>query len=165
VLPAIGDRAFTPDVELVLSAVPAEVPILSGQPTRVWQYQGEVLVGNADALLTIPNSHLGPIVQVQRGQKLRIHFSNQLPEPSKIHWHGLHVPEAADGHPRLAIDPGESYTYEFTVADRAGTYWFPTTPTGAPARRCITGWQGCSSSAMRKNRPWDYPPASTASRW
>jgi FtsP/CotA-like multicopper oxidase with cupredoxin domain len=142
VLPVPEDGAFTPDVELALSAVPADIPILSGQPTRVWQYQGEVLGGNPNALLTIPNSYLGPIIRVQRGQKVRIHFTNQLSEPSIIHWHGLHVPEAADGHPRLAIDPGETYTYEFTVADRAGTYWFHPHPHGRTGPQVYAGLAG-----------------------
>ena len=29
-----------------------------------------------------------------------------------------------DGHPRLAIAPGQRYAYEFTVSNRAGRYWF-----------------------------------------
>lgn len=34
---------------------------------------------------------------------------NDLPESTIIHWHGLHVPEDMDGHPRFAIAPGERY--------------------------------------------------------
>ncbi|MBC8509689.1 MAG: multicopper oxidase domain-containing protein, partial [Chloroflexi bacterium] len=93
-------------------------------------------------LQVIPNSYLGPIIRVQSGQKVRIQFTNDLSEPSIIHWHGLHVPEAADGHPRLAIDPGESYTYEFTVADRAGTYWFHPHPHGRTGPQVYNGLAG-----------------------
>ena len=142
VLPNAEGEAFSPDVELALSAVAAEVSILSGTATRVWQYQGAVLGGSANALLTLPNSYLGPIIRVQTGQKVRVHFTNQLPEPSIIHWHGLHVPDAADGHPRLAIDPGESYIYEFTVADRAGTYWFHPHPHGRTGPQVYAGMAG-----------------------
>jgi hypothetical protein len=42
-------------------------------------------------LQTIPNSYLGPIIRAKRGQKLRIHFNNALPEPTIVHWHGLHA--------------------------------------------------------------------------
>ncbi|MBC8506473.1 MAG: multicopper oxidase domain-containing protein [Chloroflexi bacterium] len=142
VLPAYADGSFTPDLELALQAVPAEVSILSGQQTRVWRYQGEVLRGDENALLAIPNFYLGPIIRTQRGQKVRIHFTNELSEPSIIHWHGLHVPEAADGHPRLAIDPGGTYTYEFTVADRAGTYWFHPHPHGRTGPQVYAGLAG-----------------------
>ena len=142
VLLSSADSSFFPDLELALQAVPAEVSILSGQQTRVWRYQGEVLGGDPHALLKLPNSYLGPIIQVQTGQNLRVHFTNELPEPSIIHWHGLHVPEAADGHPRLAIDTGETYTYEFTVADRAGTYWFHPHPHGRTGPQVYHGLAG-----------------------
>ena len=40
-IPATGSASGTePDIEIALRAVPAEVPILPGTLTRVWQYQG-----------------------------------------------------------------------------------------------------------------------------
>ncbi len=73
---------------------------------------------------------------------MRIHFTNELPESSIIHWHGLHVPVTADGHPRLAIDPGETYIYDFTVANRAGTYWYHPHPHGRTATQVYAGLAG-----------------------
>ena len=73
---------------------------------------------------------------------MRIHFTNELPESSIIHWHGLHVPVTADGHPRLAIDPGETYIYDFTVADRDGTYWYHPHPHGRTATQVYAGLAG-----------------------
>jgi FtsP/CotA-like multicopper oxidase with cupredoxin domain len=61
---------------------------------------------------------------VRRGQRVRIHLINNLPEQTIIHWHGLHVSEEMDAHPRYVVPAGETYTYEFTVTERAGTYWF-----------------------------------------
>lgn len=49
---------------------------------------------------------------------------NALPDPTVVHWHGLLVPEEADGHPRNVIGPGASYAYEFPIVHRAGTYWY-----------------------------------------
>jgi FtsP/CotA-like multicopper oxidase with cupredoxin domain len=49
---------------------------------------------------------------------------NELTEPTIAHWHGLRPPESADGHPRLAVGPGESYSYDFEVTERAGLYWY-----------------------------------------
>jgi FtsP/CotA-like multicopper oxidase with cupredoxin domain len=34
------------------------------------------------------------------------------------------VPYEADGHPRWAIDPGETYSYQFRILNRPGTYWY-----------------------------------------
>lgn len=136
--PTIGD----PDIEIALKAVLDEVQILPGKATRVWRYQGEVLAGPAEALQIIPNSYLGPIFTVKKGQTIRVHFTNELPEPSIVHWHGLHVPEDADGHPRLVIEPGETYVYNFTVADRAGTYWYHPHPHGRTGPQVYAGLAG-----------------------
>ena len=131
-----------PDIEIVLRATPTEVQVYPGQATRVWAYRGEVVKGDADAVQHIPGSYLGPILRFRKGQTVRIHFTNDLPEPSIVHWHGLHVPEAADGHPRLVIDPGETYTYDFQVANRAGMYWYHPHPHGRTGPQVDQGRAG-----------------------
>ncbi|MDZ7778530.1 MAG: multicopper oxidase domain-containing protein [Gemmatimonadota bacterium] len=76
------------------------------------------------AAWTLNGRHPAPTIHLSRGANAQIVLENELPEPTILHWHGLDVPEAADGHPRLAIGPGESYHYDFTVRDRAGLYWY-----------------------------------------
>jgi FtsP/CotA-like multicopper oxidase with cupredoxin domain len=119
-----AQSSFVPDVELALRAVPGDVQILSGARTRVWTYLGRVVKGPPETLQTIPGSYLGPTIRVRTGQKVRIRFTNELPEPTIVHWHGLHVPEPMDGHPRFLIARGQTYVYEFEVINRAGTYWY-----------------------------------------
>jgi blue copper oxidase len=131
-----------PDLEVRLRAVESEVPILSGIPTSVWTYQGEVIQGDAASLQSIPDSYLGPIFRVQQGQHVRIHFVNELTEDSIIHWHGLILPEAMDAHPHYAIAPGETYVYDFQVINRAGTYWYHPHPHGATATQVYNGLAG-----------------------
>jgi FtsP/CotA-like multicopper oxidase with cupredoxin domain len=116
--------AFVPDVELQLTATRTLASIWPGELTQVLKYVGEVVKGDSATLQTIPNSYLGPIIRARRGQKLRIHLNNALPEPTIVHWHGLHVPPEMDGHPRDAIGPGKSYVYDLEIRNRAGTYWF-----------------------------------------
>jgi len=111
-------------VEISLRAARASYDILPDGATRVWQYQGSLLQGPPTSLQTLPDSYLGPILRLRRGQTLRAQFENQINEPSIVHWHGLSVPAEMDGHPRHAIDQGGSYTYEFPILNRAGTYWF-----------------------------------------
>ena len=65
----------------------------------------------------------GPTLTARRGSEARIQLLNRLAEPTIVHWHGALVPEAADGHPRLAIQPGATYQYEFPVVQRAATLW------------------------------------------
>jgi len=131
-----------PDLEVRLRAVESEVPILSGNPTRVWTYQGEVIQGDAASLQVIPDSYLGPIFRIRQGQHVRIHFVNELAEESIVHWHGLILPEAMDAHPHYAIAPGETYVYDFQVINRAGTYWYHPHPHGATATQVYNGLAG-----------------------
>jgi FtsP/CotA-like multicopper oxidase with cupredoxin domain len=115
---------FVPDVDLALRAVPGQSRILPGAATRVWRYTGEVLKGPPESLQVVPDSYLGPVLRLRKGQTVRIRFSNALPESTIVHWHGLDVPAAMDGHPRFAIVPGKDFVYEFEVINRAGTYWY-----------------------------------------
>ncbi|OUC14069.1 MAG: bilirubin oxidase [Alkalinema sp. CACIAM 70d] len=133
-----------PDVEIDLKAVVDRVKILPGQSTPVWTYQARLVKGDAANLQVLPNSYLGPIIRVRQGQRVKIHFENALPgnQPSIIHWHGLIVPEAMDGHPQQAIDPGGHYTYEFDVVNPAGSNWFHAHPhhlTGEQVYRGLAG--------------------------
>jgi FtsP/CotA-like multicopper oxidase with cupredoxin domain len=134
--------SFVPDIELALRAAPGEAHILSGAPTKVWRFTGQVLKGPAETLQVIPDSYLGPIIRLRKGQKVRIRFSNALPESTIVHWHGLDMPAAMDGHPHLVIDQGKDFIYEFEVTNRAGTYWYhphPHSRTGPQVYRGLAG--------------------------
>lgn len=113
---------FHPDVELELVSRNASLTLLPGSPTAVMKYDAHVLSGPPDTLMDIPGSYLGPLLRFHQGQKVRIRYRNEMTQPSIAHWHGLHVPAAADGHPMYAVQRGESYVYEFEVLNRAGTY-------------------------------------------
>ncbi len=67
----------------------------------------------------------GPLIQATVGDTVRVVFTNDLPEPTTIHWHGLRIDNAMDGVPAVQepVQPGETFTYEFVVPD-AGTFWY-----------------------------------------
>jgi FtsP/CotA-like multicopper oxidase with cupredoxin domain len=90
----------------------------------MWRLSGTVVKGPANSLQPVADSYFGPTIRLRTHQKVRIRFTNRLPESSIVHWHGLDVPESADGHPRLAIDAGKQYVYDFEVTNRAGLYWY-----------------------------------------
>ncbi len=57
--------------------------------------------------------------------RLYVRLTNQLNEPTLIHWHGLTPPSNQDGVPDLsqaALKPGQSYMYDFLL-DEPGTHW------------------------------------------
>lgn len=68
----------------------------------------------------------GPTIECVEGDRVRIYVTNQLPEATSIHWHGLIVPNGMDGVGGLsqkAIPPGETYKYEFTIWQH-GTFMY-----------------------------------------
>ncbi len=84
----------------------------------------------------------GPTIRHASGQKLDIQFKNNVGQKSIIHWHGLIVPPAMDGHPKDAISNG-SYNYQFKLDQRAGTYWYHPHPhkiTGEQVYRGLAGF-------------------------
>lgn len=134
--------AFEPDVEIELRAVEGVSQLFSGAPTRVWRYEANLVRGEAHNVRPIVESYLGPLISLRKGQKVRVRFTNHLPEPTIVHWHGLLVPSRMDGHPRDAVGPGETYIYEFEVANRAGSYWYHPHPdllTGGQVVRGLAG--------------------------
>ncbi len=70
----------------------------------------------------------GPRLRVTEGDRIRINVTNNLPEETSVHWHGLILPNAMDGPAEITqppIEPGQSYTYEFTT-QQAGTFFYHT---------------------------------------
>lgn len=70
----------------------------------------------------------GPEIRVVEGDQVRIHFTNNLPVPTTVHWHGIDLVNAMDGVPGYTqppVEPGETFTYEF-IAYPAGTRFYHT---------------------------------------
>jgi manganese oxidase len=68
----------------------------------------------------------GPRIRVTEGDHVRINVTNELPEATSVHWHGMILPNRMDGAADVTqkpIEPGETFAYEFT-AGQAGTYFY-----------------------------------------
>ena len=79
--------------------------------SNLWLYNGETP---------------GPEIRVSQGDRVRVRFTNELDEPTSIHWHGIRIENAMDGVAGLTQDPvqpGDSFDYDFIVPD-AGTFWY-----------------------------------------
>lgn len=97
-------------VEVTITAESGKLSLLPGSVTAAYAYNGRVP---------------GPTMELREGDHVIVHFRNHLPEPSTIHWHGLHLPASADGSPYDLVQPGKQYDYEFTIMPgTAGTYWY-----------------------------------------
>lgn len=97
-------------LEVNLEARIATVDI-AGKPVEVFTYNGG-----------IP----GPLLRLNVGDRLIVHFTNNLPDPTTVHWHGVRVPIEMDGVPEISqpeTGTGQSFTYDFIVPD-AGLFWY-----------------------------------------
>jgi len=114
------------DVEINMRAATAIRPILPGNPTQVLTYEASLVKGNSSNLVTLPDNYLGPIIRVRQGQRLKVNFTNDLPEDTTVHFHGPCIPSNMGGHPHGAdvVHPGKKFTYEFDILDPAAPYWF-----------------------------------------
>jgi len=68
----------------------------------------------------------GPMIRIRQGDHVKVIVTNDLPEATSVHWHGLIVPNDMDGVPPLtqkAIPPGGVFVYEFTPT-QAGTFFY-----------------------------------------
>ena len=85
-------------VEINLRAEVAPVDIAPGVRSELWTYNGG-----------LP----GPLIRARAGDRLIVHFSNALPQPTTVHWHGVQVPIQMDGVPGVSQDAvitGGSFT-------------------------------------------------------
>lgn len=98
-------------VEIDLNARLAEVEVAPGKRVTAWTYDGG-----------LP----GPLIRATVGDRVIVHFTNSLPQPTTVHWHGIRVPIEMDGVPGISqpeVKQGESFTYDFIARD-AGLYWY-----------------------------------------
>ncbi|KAK3901662.1 Cupredoxin [Staphylotrichum tortipilum] len=96
-----------------------------------WTIDGAIL--NPDGvfrpMVLINNQFPGPLVEVNEGDTLVVHVSNQGVNATSVHFHGIfqngtNNMDGTVGVTQCPIAPGSNFTYRFTVAGQAGTYWY-----------------------------------------
>ncbi len=76
--------------------------------------------------VTVNGGIPGPLMRFKEGEDVTINVRNTLGEDTSIHWHGLILPNAMDGVPKVTfpgIKPGQTFTYRIPVR-QSGTYWY-----------------------------------------
>jgi len=98
------------DVAVTLVARAARLPFGSG-------FDGYTLNGGSP----------GPVLRAEVGQLVEVRLVNEsVPAGITLHWHGVDVPNSADGVAGVtqdAVPVGGEYTYRFR-ARQAGTFWY-----------------------------------------
>jgi FtsP/CotA-like multicopper oxidase with cupredoxin domain len=67
----------------------------------------------------------GRLIEAEVGDTIQVRLTNNLPQSTTIHWHGLRVPADMDGTEAVQppVEPGATFEYQFVVPD-AGTFWY-----------------------------------------
>lgn len=131
-----------PNIIIELTAKQVTRNIDENTSAQFWSYVGTLIKGPKRTLTPNNGSYLGPTIDVNAGDRVKIIFKNSLPEKSIIHWHGLDVDHKNDGHPSLAIPPNSEYVYNFVVENRAGMYWYHPHPHGRTGFQVYQGLAG-----------------------
>jgi FtsP/CotA-like multicopper oxidase with cupredoxin domain len=111
-----GDRLLKPDIENGVKVYHLDASVVR------WNILPDVSV----TAYAINHQVPGPRLEFTEGDHVRIEFTNHLPEPATMHWHGLVVPNRMDGPgdiTQVPVPPGGRYTYEYVVQQH-GTYFY-----------------------------------------
>jgi len=121
----IGELEFASELRLP--------PLLEGEADgegvkvfdlRLQTGTSELLPGRTTETWGINGPQLGPTLRLDRGDRVRMEVRNELPEPTTVHWHGMHLPAEADGGPHQPIGPGETWSPAWTIDQPAATLWY-----------------------------------------
>jgi len=85
--------------------------IAPGMLIQAWGYNGQTP---------------GPTIEAVEGDKVKFIVTNNLPESTAVHWHGIFLPSGMDGVKGLtqpAIEPGDIFVYEFELKQH-GTFMY-----------------------------------------
>lgn len=76
---------------------------------------------------TVNGTSPGPELRARQGDLVEVVFANEsVTDGATLHWHGIDVPNAADGVAGItqdAVPVGGRHVYRFEATD-AGTYWY-----------------------------------------
>ena len=84
------------------------------------------ILGQKTKTMTINGTVPGPLLRFREGETVTLAVTNHLPEDTSLHWHGILLPNAMDGVPKVTfpgIRPSERFVYQYPVR-QSGTYWY-----------------------------------------
>ena len=113
VLGALPSFAWAEAREFNMTIEEVTIEVAPGFVNKVFAFNGQVP---------------GPLIHVKQGDDVTVHVTNNTTMPHTMHWHGVNQIGSwhNDGVPGItqdAIQPGDTFTYKFTV-DRPGSLWY-----------------------------------------
>jgi len=109
------------------------------------QAQAVPLGRQTATLLTYNGQVPGPTWEAKAGDTVRIHFTNQLTQPTNLHFHGLHIPPTGNAdNVFLSVPSGGTQIYEFEIPAQhpGGLFWYHPHQHGVVAEQVFGGLAG-----------------------
>jgi FtsP/CotA-like multicopper oxidase with cupredoxin domain/uncharacterized Zn finger protein (UPF0148 family) len=109
--------------------IQSKVYIVPAKTVRYDLYVKDTIVnftGKNKRAIAINGSIPAPTLYFTEGDTAEIYLHNMLKEETSLHWHGVILPNQADGVPLLTtppVRPGETHLYKFRIVQN-GTYWY-----------------------------------------
>ncbi|KAI1318994.1 hypothetical protein EDD11_005192 [Mortierella claussenii] len=80
-------------------------------------------------MLLVNGMFPGPLVEANTGDRIVVKVTNNMVNGTAIHWHGMfqngtNWMDGTLGVTQCAIPAGQAFTYNFTVPNQWGTYWW-----------------------------------------
>jgi suppressor of ftsI len=139
----VGQLGFTQRLKIPLLAEPR----LDADGRKVFDLRlqpgtSELLPGRRAETWGVNGAYLGPTLHARRGDRVLVNVTNQLPESSTLHWHGMHLPARADGGPHQLIDRDATWSPTWTIDQPAATLWYHPHPHGRTEHHIYRGVAG-----------------------
>jgi CopA family copper-resistance protein len=115
--------------EEINAGTAGKINLTPGKTVRYDLFVKDTMVnytGKSKRAIAINGSIPAPELIFTEGDTAEIYLHNMLNEETSLHWHGIILPNQADGVPFLTtkrIGPGETHLYKFPVVQN-GTYWY-----------------------------------------
>ena len=113
--------------EFDLRFTAGETDLVDAGPSETWGLNG---------------TYLGPTLRAERGDKVRVNVTNGVDETTTLHWHGMHLPARMDGGPHQMVDPGDTWSPEWTIDQPAASLWYHPHLHGETAAQVYRGAAG-----------------------
>ncbi|MBN2621739.1 MAG: multicopper oxidase domain-containing protein [Acidimicrobiales bacterium] len=128
-IPPLAEPTVAPDGTKVfdLRFTAGETDLVDDGPTETWGLNG---------------TYLGPTVRAERGDRVRMDVTNGVDETTTLHWHGMHLPARMDGGPHQMVEPGDTWSPEWTLDQPAATLWYHPHLDGETAEHVYRGAAG-----------------------
>ena len=113
----------------IANQIQSKVYVQPGKTIRYDLYVKDTIVnftGKSRRAIAVNGSIPAPTLIFTEGDTAEIYLHNMLNEETSFHWHGIILPNQADGVPFLTtapVYPGQTHLYKFKVVQN-GTYWY-----------------------------------------